>query len=80
MRDTFDFQFEKVVKVDGGTVYSHCLGDSDMIKESYVKNLDESLKDLKEVTIGGTKFKVAKARVGSYCNLVNRRYHVEVMV
>jgi len=73
--------FEEQKKYDDGTVYRQFIGDSETIPKSVIDGIHKELLELqgKQVEINGKVSTVIKARVGSYCNLVNRRYYKEVM-
>jgi len=73
--------FEETKKYDDGTVYRQFIGDSETIPKSDIDRIHEELVALKgnKVEINGKVSTVTDARVGSYCNLVNRRYYKEVL-
>jgi hypothetical protein len=64
-----------------GTCYREFLGDSDTIAKAVIDENSEKAKSLKgqSVSINGKVSKVLDARVGSYCNLVNRRLYLEIL-
>jgi len=67
---------------DSGVCYRTFIGDSDTTSKEVIQ-ANEVRADLvkgKTLLINGRTCKVIDARVGSYCNLINRRLYFEVLV
>jgi hypothetical protein len=81
MKDTFGYTFEERYVTNKGIIYTHFLGNSNELKDSDINRTEAIIKSFvgKSVVIYGKQQKVIEGRVSGRCNLVDRRYYIELL-